>query len=229
MGRSIAGTTPTNSRNVGTPAAGRDRSVGNVAPAAAGVPPTFKVYSSGSGTYTTPTDCTYIIVEMTGGGGGGCLANYGVVARGGNSSSYYKFKTTSGSYSYSVGAAGVGVFLTPASGTNGGDTTFGTAKCSGGWGGTTALDTNAADSFTYTNLLDVYYTQGTILATGYSSPGGRGFWGSSSGVIQPAYNITPGQFVHALGYGTGGAGVCLSDWVLSGDGTPGRILITEYY
>lgn len=228
MGRSLPGTTPKNSRNIGTPATERDRSIGNVAPAAAGVPPTFKVYSSGSGTYTTPTGCTYIIVEMTGGGGGGCLASAGNAGRGGNSSSYYKFKTTSGSYSYSVGAAGVGALVTPASGTSGGDTTFGTAKCSGGYGGSTALDTNAADSVTYTNLIYMAYTQGTLLTTGYSSPGGRGFWGNSSGVMTPAY-ITPGQFVHALGYGTGGAGVCVADWVLSGDGTPGRILITEYY
>jgi hypothetical protein len=228
MGRSIAGTVPKNGRNIGIPATKRDRSIGNVVVVASGLPPTFKVYSSGSGTYNTPTGCTYIIVEMTGGGGGGSLASAGNPGCGGNSSSYYKFKTTSGSYSYSVGAAGVGAFVTPSSGTNGGNTTFGTATCSGGVGGNGALNTNAADSVTYTNLAYLPYTQGTVLTTNYSSPGGRGFWGSSSGVMTPAY-ITPGQFVHALGYGTGGAGVCVSDWVLSGDGTPGRILITEYY
>lgn len=69
------------------------------------VPHTITVYTSGSGTYTTPANCKAILVELIGAGGGA----------GGNNSGY--------------NAAG-------ATGTAGGNTTFGSLTGGGGPGGT---------------------------------------------------------------------------------------------
>jgi hypothetical protein len=231
MGRSIAGTTPTNNRNVGTPAARRDRSVGNVV-SSSGSPPTFQVLS-GSGTYTSPTGCSYIIVEMVGGGAGGGrnIGSSGIGSPGGNGSTYYRFKTTSGTYSYAVGAAGVGTSASAGNGTAGGDSTFGTAICRGGAApaGANSAGTNAADSLTYTFINYVPWVRGSVFGSAAAaSAGGSSFWGTVSGFVYDGGYLTAGEFVDAFGYGAGGAGVGLG-FTRSGDGSPGRILVTEYY
>ena len=87
---------------------------------AAGTPPTITVYTSGSGTYTTPANTKYLQVEMVGGGGGGTGSGTTSGNLGGSSGGaggYIKaiISPVSSSYSYAVGAGGA----VGAPGTNG--------------------------------------------------------------------------------------------------------------
>jgi len=103
---------------------------------------TVQVFTSGSGTYTTPTGCKAIFVQCWGGGGSGGGGN-GVAARGtGGGAGGYSQKliaSPSATYSYAVGAGGTAASQS-ANGTTGGTTTFGTSllTCNGGVGGTAA-------------------------------------------------------------------------------------------
>ena len=72
-------------------------------------PSTITAYISGSGTYTTPTNAKYLIVQMVGGGGGGGTGGSGI-GGGGGAGGYLigVISSPAATYSYAVGAAGTG-------------------------------------------------------------------------------------------------------------------------
>ena len=92
--------------------------------------PVINTYSSGSGTYTTPTNAKYLIVEMVAGGGGGCGGGTGSFHAGTAGGS-----TTFGSNTCTAGAGGP----VPWSGTggSGGSVTVGTGTSLGAFVGAT--------------------------------------------------------------------------------------------
>jgi len=73
--------------------------------AGSGASPTVTTYTSGSGTYTTPTGAKYIQVVMVGGGGGGCGSN----ATGGGNTGSNGGATTFGSSYLTAGGGGAQV------------------------------------------------------------------------------------------------------------------------
>jgi hypothetical protein len=115
------------------------------------------VLTAASGTYTTNTYATMIIVEGVGGGAGGGAANCnnaGGAGGGGGSGAYFRRRISSpnASYSYVCGAGGGGGSATAgANGNNGANTTFDAGGAqnlvapggSRGWGTATMVNNSA--------------------------------------------------------------------------------------
>jgi collagen type VII alpha len=205
----------------------------------------FQTFAAGtSGTYTTPTDCRFSIVEMCGGGGGGG-ANTSLTkcGGGGGGSTYWKLRVTPGTYSYSVGSGGAGATTNGSvsnNGSAGGNTTFGSATSGGGGGGQGGTTVNGGAAGTgntsgsFTVILSISGSVGSggdqNTLDGKTSPGGASFWGNPEGAYDSS-QISGGSIqLNANGYGVGGTGGNFS--FTSGqaqNGAPGRIVITEYY
>lgn len=216
--------------------------------AGAGASPTWATLSSSgalirapqiltSGTsYTTPSNCTAIYVEMVGGGGGGGGIQSGGAsspASGGGGSGAYvaKYFTVTGStaYTYAIGAAGTAGTTAPTNGGTGGNTTFTvgatTITAGGGSGGTAVNGTTSRGGGgaggTGTNGdLNSTGTRGMpgILTGGLGGPGGNSYFGGAG----------DGQQTSATGYGSGGSGVGASSSQAGGAGSQGIIRIWEY-
>ena len=210
--------------------------------------PTQQVLTVGSGTYTTPANCTAIIVEgvASGGGGGGQSgsATLAGMGSGGGAGGYFRklIASPAGTYAYTVGAKGTGGATS--SGTAGNDTTFG----SGG----SLLTAKAGAAGTSTGLAStvVFLNGGTggAVSTGGDvnvggQPGGKGLRGSATsahgghggdsifgaGGFGAAENAAGGA---AVGYGAGGGGASVASVNTAragGDGADGVIIVTEFY
>lgn len=221
------------------------RSNGAAPPSFASVtaqPPTYTIYTSGTGTYIAPAGVQYLIVEMVGGGGGGGMYNNSSsTGGGGGAAAYLKLKVTTGNYSYTVGTGGVGGIsggAFPSGGTAGTATGFGLASSLGGGGGSAAAGANyggAAGNYGtggYTILAAVPGTSGgdgIDYNSNISTPGGSSFWGIGQPSVRAANTgVTTGT---VGGYGTGGNGLNTNfPSAPSGcAGAPGRIVITEVY
>lgn len=204
------------------------RSIGNVNTTASTKSPTYTTYTSGSGTYSSPAGCSFIIVDMCGAGsGGGCGA--AITGGGGGGGGYAKVKMVPGTYSYSVGAAGSGTSVAGNDGFRGGATTFGSNSAysgdvgaASGFGGF-GNDTNIISGTALIQITGTY--GGSSGTTTDSSAGGLSFYGTAP-VVQ---NQTRGNFKDGNGYGCGGAGICILSSGRSGDGSGGIIAITEFY
>lgn len=215
-----------------------------------GKAPIVRVLTAG-GTWTKPVDLAFAMVEVMGGGGagGGAVATAaGQMSSGAGAGAggyvrklYSAAALPAASYVYTVGAAGVG----NATGTGGagGASTFvgptGTLTAGGGGGGTASGATSAS-----------------VLAGGgnggaASGPGDLvmvGAGGTGAGVITAvrmlsgtggssplggagrASNIGAGQAASGYGAGGGGGTTNVSTGPFAGgDGSPGVVIITEFY
>ena len=207
------------------------------------IQPQLTVYSTaGSGTYTTPVGATYLIVECLGGGGGG--ANNGAAAGafggGGGAGAYYRkqFTAPAASYSYTVGAGGVGTpAATNADGSAGSASTFGGMSAAGGAGGkkgATAADNGdgGAGGSTYTGLVsEIIKIDGGTGGTGTRSGGVgvmSGFGGGATTGFGPSYHraFALGKGGPAVNHGGGGGGSYQNN---GEDGRVGRISVLAYF
>lgn len=120
------------------------------------------IFTSGSGTYTTPTGVMAILVELLAGGGTGGTAQTGssnvqAAGSGGWGGSYIASLITSpaASYAYAVGAGGAAIAGggTASNGNPGGDSTFGTLVAKGGPGGTGDNNSAGSHSGPYVNAI----------------------------------------------------------------------------
>lgn len=195
-------------------------------------------FLAGSGTYTRPSGPApiRIEVEILGGGGGGGGAQTSGTAGGGGAGGYRKFfiDSPSGTYSYSVGAGGVGA-TTSGIGTAGGDTTFGTSTAGGGDGGENGSSGNGGLGGVVSGSLgtDIVSmtgsggqvmtndagagTQGGLGGVGPFGGAGRGFNGTNGTCDAPEPNSGCG--------GNGGN----STTGTGSDGASGQIIVREYY
>ena len=209
------------------------RTIDGTTAGAAAIPPTYQVFTSGSGTYTPPAGVSYLIVEMCGGGGGGGKNSSTYAAGGGSGAGYIKAKFPVGTYSYSVGAGGAGQGTAGSPGGNGGNTTFSTLMAEKGYGGPTFSNSEPAvggGSNPTGAILVLAAVQGGYGSVGSNltcSPGGGSFWApptyASSGSL---LTTSPSSY----GYGGGGSGVTSNNFSgAAGNGSSGRIIVTEYY
>lgn len=195
--------------------------------------PTYQVFTSGSGTYTPPAGVSYLIVEMCGGGGGGGKNTSTYAAGGGGSGAYIKVKFPVGTYSYAVGAGGAGQVASPGDGAAGGNTTFSTLSANGGAGGLNATNSAPANGGGYVStgasivFLGIQGASGSVGSNLVTSPGAASFWGQQSYACSWG---TQSAAARTYGYGAGGGGVNASNFSgAAGDGSSGRIIVTEYY
>lgn len=211
--------------------------------------PQATVYATGSGTYTTPTNAKYLIVEMLGGGGGGSGgggAGWGAGGNGGNST-FGTVVTTNGglggSVPFGAGGGAGGVTITTVStilsvnGGVGGSGDFnqtGTSAIStlGGIGGGTTLAQGGAGGS--------YIQSGTNGVAG--SGGGGGAGGTAAGTLYGGNGgggagyakvlITTPSATYAYAVGAGGtAGTAGSTTNAAGGGTGGSgyISVTAFF
>ncbi len=152
-------------------------SVSTLGMSGGGFPRNITTYTSGSGTFTPQSATKYIRLTMLGGGGGGgSLGNSGVtgVADAGYNAMpvYVWLQKSAGSYSYSIGAGGaVNAALT---GSDGGNTTFGTFTAyggKGGWGASAGAGSNHQRP-SESNGWGLQGTGNTAAGTGYGAGGG---------------------------------------------------------
>lgn len=207
---------------------------------------------SGAGTYTPTAGVRAIRVQMVGGGGpgagcGNTNAGEATCGNGGAAGGYVDHFITSplASYAYSVGAAGVGVSGT--GGSPGGNTTFGSLSANGGSPGTASL---SAGSFRFQgtpaaggaanggNIANILGQSGKLGATSavqaFGGEGGSSPLGAGGAAIN---NVTGGTSVpgsNATGFGAGGGGAGVLNRtsgaaIAGGNGSPGIIIVTEYF
>jgi hypothetical protein len=200
------------------------------------IPHTVTVYTSGSGTYTTPANVKAIWVRAVGGGGGG--ASNG--ASGQNSGSGGG-TTTFGSLSASGGG---GAFYTAAGGSGSGGDINSAGSSTGVPGNTSPSVTQGFGGFGGSSVLGGGGTGGTNGGNagnaGGSYGGGGGGAGTNStyiamagggggGYTEKMINSPSATYSYAVGAGgAGGTGGGTGGGV-GGAGAAGVIIITEYY
>lgn len=219
----------------------------------------YVVYTSGSGTYTTPSGVKTLFVQLNGSGGGGggapaTAAGEASCGSGGGAGGYVSklISTPAASYTYSLGSGGTGGNgTTPTNGGNGSSSNFnGTSfmVAYGGYGGTTGAAQSAIQvikggssngqggSNTYIQINGG--AGGPALCAGVYGFGGAG------GIPAGPYSGTPGNppagdatgdsANGSAGYaaGAGGSGALSLDGGTAKNGATGngaRLFITEYY
>lgn len=203
--------------------------------------------ASMTGTYTTPASIKTIRVRMVGGGGGGAgvsgassSSNFG--GGGGNGGAYLEkvIIGPTGTYAYTIGAAGSGgTGAASGTGQNGGDTLFGTLTAKGGGGGpytsagtdvlwsapTGALATTSGGDVMRSHWAGGYSCRNSA-TLGKSGEGGHSVWGHGG----LARCNTTGTGITATGFGAGGGGACTTGTTIfaGGHGVLGYIIVEEY-
>jgi hypothetical protein len=222
-------------------------SQGLATPFLATTTPTTTVYTSGSGTYTTPNNVQFLIVEVLGGGGGGggaASANATQVGTGagGGAGGYAQLLITSpaASYSYAVGAGGTAGASGANAGGTGGTTTFGPSlQATGGAGGAGGVATGTTSGLALRGGLGGVGSNGTFNCNGapglnslniiglvYGGSGGSPLYGGGGSALAGAI----GAGSAGTNYGAGGAGATANNGNQAGGaGSGGLIVITEYY
>lgn len=203
-----------------------------------------RTYLTASGTYTKPTDASFIEVECVGGGGGGGGVNgtSAACAAGGGGGGYAKKKilvsALGATESYSVGAGGAAGASSGGTGGTGGTSSFGTSPflsapgATGGQGSTSATagqpgGTGGNPSTGDFNVQGGYggaALGGTFAGMGGTAGGGLGFGGKG----QPG-DVGNTTGVDGQSYGGGGGGAVSSGGNRAGGaGAPGLVIISEW-
>lgn len=202
--------------------------------AASGTAPTVTVYTSGSGTWSRPSNCTWIRVRMIGGGGGG--AGSGTSAGWGGAGGNTTFSTLtasggSGPSSSIVGGAGgsaSGATINIAGG-RGSDGSNSSSVVSG-FGGSTILGPGAGSA--------VYGGSAGRSASANTGGGGSGATastgtvaaagGGGGGYCESIIASPSASYSYAVGAG-GSAGSAGGSGSAGGAGGSGLIIVEEFY
>jgi hypothetical protein len=215
-----------------------------VAPAVAGTPTltlptltgtvglatrTVQVFTSGSGTYTTPTGCKAIFIRCVGGGGGGAGAGTGAGAGGSGGSTTFSTLTA---------AFGTGGQVTGGGG-DGGVGTNGDVNVRGGFGGFGGggATQNAGGG----GSTPLGCGGGVVPTGGYNGTAAAGYGAAGGGASSPASGSGggggAGGYVEKLisspaatySYAIGAAGAAGAGGTVGAAGTSGVIIVTESY
>lgn len=198
--------------------------------------PTIQTFTSGSGTYTLPANCSWIEVELVGGGGGGSGSGSGGTLTSGSNGGNTTFGT---SFLTGNGGAG-GVDGAPVSGgtASGGDINI----AGGNGGGRSTIGTipgspGAASYFGNAGLGGEINGGGGGSATGYGSGGGAagttattavGGSGAAGGYVRKIITSPSSTYSYAVGAG-GSGGAAGTGGAAGGSGKAGIIIVREYY
>jgi hypothetical protein len=204
------------------------------APAASPPPPTYQVFTSGSGTYTTPANCKRIEVTLVGGGtGGGGGGGGGVGTAGGN--------TTFGTLTANGAAVNPTNYQSGAPGSASG----GTINFTGGYGtdgapaSTASLSTGAHGGVTiFGGAGSGGHNRAGLAAAANTGAGGGGggsnaanqnggAGGSSGGACIGYINNPAATYSYAVG--AGGNGGTAGTGFAGGNGGSGIIIVKEFY
>jgi hypothetical protein len=175
-----------------------------------------QVLTSGT-SYTTPSDCTSIIIEVVGGGGGGGGNSAQPFGGGGGGGYARRYFTVTGSTAYTYAIGGAGSAGSGGSGGAGGNSTFtvsGTTVTANGGSGGISFHGGAGGTATNGNLNVTGSGGGSCTANNLGGFGGSSFFGggglNGSGVatiIAPSVGSTGGGGGGAsTSHGAGGAG-----------------------
>jgi len=204
--------------------------------------PNVTVYTSGSGTYTVPTNAKYLTVLMVGGGGGGGGGSTTLGTGSGSAGSNTTFGTSLllctygsggvGSAYYGGGAGGTATINLPATGyalaggTGGAGTYLGTTYVAGGSGGNNPLAGNGQQGGANgTGYAGVPNTGSGGGGAGSNSTGYSGAGGGAGGYINAI--ISSANTTYSYSVGTGGAGGTAT--TTGGAGASGIIVVTAYF
>lgn len=204
--------------------------------------PTKQVFTSGSGTYTTPANVLYIRIRIVGGGGGGGGGGNGTPGTTGGNTTFGAALMAANGGAGGVNQGSVG------SSANGGSASGGNvANIKGADGGgslvssTAALATggNGGSSCLGGSGGGYYGAAGLAAATNSGSGGGgggivsfvaavSGSGGGSGGCSESV--ITSPSATYAYAVGTGGAAAAAgANGAAGGAGAAGQIIVEEYY
>jgi hypothetical protein len=213
-------------------------------PITTGSTPQVTTYTSGSGTYTVPTNCRYLQIKMVGGGGGGggVTGNNGSV---GGNTTFGTATASGGSAGQYAGAGGQGGTATNSysgialSGGDGGTSTqaalfvgTGTNIAAGGGGGNSAFGGGGSGAYPSTAAFagktntggggggGAYYSTGSVVAS--ASGGGAG------GYVEAYITSPSATYSYSVGAG-GAAGAAGTGGSAGGAGGSGVIYITAFF
>lgn len=197
-------------------------------------------------TYTPTTGTTEALIRIWGGGGGGggCSAVAGCAGGGGGAGGYAEYHLTgvTGTYAYTIGAAGTGV--SGANGNAGGNSTFvngGTTVTAFGGAGGAFVGGTAAIKFMLGGAGGVISTNGNVNGAGVPGTNGMtstvntvvmsGAGGSTSlggGGLERSTTGVGNAAIANTGSGGGGAAATAGTANAGGSGAAGMIIITEF-
>lgn len=211
--------------------------IGSVTPSLlSGNAPQITVYTSGSGTYTTPAYAKAIQVRMVGAGGGGGASSTNSGASGGNTTfGSLTASGGSGGGNWSAGgsggsASGGDINIQGGGGASGGTGT--TSGSIGGQGGNSAFggggagaQPNAAGQSGATNSGGGGSGGNNSYPSGASGASSIGAGGGAGGYVEKIYTSPSATYSYAVGSGgTGGSGA-----QGGGNGGSGVIIVTAYF
>lgn len=189
-------------------------------------PYTQQVFTSGSGTYTTPAGVAWIEVEMVGGGSGG--NSNGAGGAGGNTTFGGSLTANGGTSGAGGAATGGGVNITGGIGTNGGPSISGVYG-EGGMGAGTPFGTGGAGGYgSGGGAATVPGTGGGGGGTSVTTAAGSGSGGCAGGYLRRAIAAPAPSYAYSVGVG-GTAGAAGANVFAGGAGAPGIIIVTEHY
>jgi hypothetical protein len=203
-------------------------------------PPTVTVYTSGSGTYTTPTNAKYLFVQMVGGGGGGGSGSTANGSAGGTGGT----TTFGSSFLTCTGGTGGGGNNTPNPGDvstapSGGDLNVrggvgiqglsaSTIYYNGGTGGATVFGTGAIGGFNGSGSGAIVYGSGGGGGGISLAPGSTGGGGGAGGYLEKTISSPLSTYSYAVGAG-GSASSTSTNGYAGGAGAGGVIIVTAYF
>jgi len=213
-------------------------------PVITGSAPQTTVYTSGSGTYTTPTNARYLIVKMVGGGGGGSgggTASGGTGTTGGTTTFGTSLLTANGGvggvWANRAGLGGTatnnasGIAVSGGGGNGSGYQSVSNGVFTGGNGGSSAFGGGA-----YSGIYADAGNAGATNTGGGGSGGGggnnisaySGCGGGAGGYVEAIITSPSATYSYAVGAG-GTAGTSGTSGYAGGAGGSGVIYVTAYF
>jgi hypothetical protein len=190
---------------------------------------TVQVFTSGSGTYTTPTGCKAISIRCVGGGGGGAGAGSGAGAGGSGGSTTFSTLTAA----FGTGGAVTGSGGTGGAGTNGDLNVQGGNGGFGGGGATQNAGGGGSSPLGCGGGVVPYGGYNGTAAAGYGAGGGgasspasgSGGGGGAGGYVEKLISSPSATYSYAIG----AAGAAGAGGTIGTAGTSGVIIVTESY
>jgi hypothetical protein len=197
---------------------------------------TRQVFTSSSGTYTTPTNCKYINVRMVGGGGGG--AGSGTSAGDGTAGSATtfgsSFLTSNGGALGTAGGEGgaggasIGGDLNLTGG-KGAETESATIDQKGGQGGISYIGGyGAIPNYGVSGFAAQTNSGGGGSGAGCAGTASAGGGGGAGGYLEKLITSPSSTYAYAIG-GAGAGGTAGTNGFVGGAGAAGHIIVDEFY